>query len=348
MKIVIFSVQIPFIKGGAEYLVDMLYEQLKKRNHEVEIVTIPFKWYNSKTLINCMLMGRLTDLSEINGKKIDLVIAVKFPAYYINHPNKVVWLMHQHRQAYDLWKTKFGDLDKFEGGEFTKNLIYKSDSLYLKEAKSVFTISKKVSERLLKYNNIDSKCLYHLPKNYEKFYFEKYDNYIFYPSRIDSIKRQRLLVESACYIKTNMKIFIAGSGAESEVHFLKEIIRKNKLENKVYLLGFISEFEKIKYYANCKAVYFGAMGEDYGYITLEAMLSQKTVIVHPDAGGPLEFIENNYNGFIIDDNPIEVAKIIDKLYNEKDLAEDFGRNALNSINKKNFDWDYVINELIGE
>ena len=36
---------------------------------------------------------------------VDLVIATKFPSYVVRHPNKVVWLVHQFRQAYELDRT---------------------------------------------------------------------------------------------------------------------------------------------------------------------------------------------------------------------------------------------------
>ena len=103
MKIAIATVQVPFITGGAEIHAEMLCRELKKRGYQADIVTIPFKWYPTDTLLNCMLMGRMMDLNEVNGEKIDRVIAMKFPAFYLQHENKVLWLLHQHRQAYDLW-----------------------------------------------------------------------------------------------------------------------------------------------------------------------------------------------------------------------------------------------------
>ena len=120
MKIAIAMVQVPFIRGGAEILADMLCNELKNRGHQADIITIPFKWYPSTSILNCMLAGRMLDLSEINGEKIDMVIAMKFPAYYVKHNNKVLWLMHQHRQAYDLWESPYGDKDKSPDGEFVR------------------------------------------------------------------------------------------------------------------------------------------------------------------------------------------------------------------------------------
>ena len=150
MKIVITTVQVPFIKGGAENLVKMLKDELIKRGHQTDIVTIPFKWYPPSTLLDCMLMGRIMDLTEVNGEKIDRVIAMKFPAYYVKHDNKVIWLMHQHRQAYDLWETKYGDLHNFPNGVH-KHMIENMTRNTWKRLRQFIQLHKNTSNRLLKY-----------------------------------------------------------------------------------------------------------------------------------------------------------------------------------------------------
>ena len=348
MKIAIATVQVPFITGGAEIHAKLLHGELVRRGHETEIVSIPFKWYPGETLLNCMIMGRMMDLTEVNGEEIDMVIAMKFPAYYVRHPNKVLWVLHQHRQAYDLWGTEYGDMHAWEDGEFIRNTIVRNDNAFIREARRIFTNAENSADRLKKYNDIDALPLYHPPMNHESLKCESFDNYIFYPSRIDKMKRQRLLVEAARFMKTDTRIYLAGKGSEVEFRYLNSLISKYKLKDKVRLLGFITEEEKIGYYANCLGVYFGAYDEDYGYITLEAFFSKKPVIVHKDAGGPLEFVSDAENGYILEPNPKAIARTIDKWSLNKGLAGKMGMNGYDSIVKKNMDWDYVINSLLGE
>lgn len=348
MRIAIAMVQVPFTKGGAEIHADMLKNELVKRGHIVDIVTVPFKWYPGESLVDSMMIGRLMDLTEINGETIDRVIAMKFPAFYVKHPNKVLWLLHQHRQAYDLWSTEYGDLKSFPDGEKIRNLIMECDKKYISEAKRVFTNAQNTANRLKQYCGIDSKALYHPPLNYEKLHCESYGDYVFYPSRIDAIKRQRLLVEAARYMETPARIVLAGAGSEAELAYINGMIEKYKLHDRVTLAGFISEEEKINYYANSLCVYFGAYDEDYGYITLEAFFSEKPVVVHYDAGGPLEFVENAENGYIIENKAECIAKKIDYLYNHRDEAAKMGQAGKKSLQDKHMDWDYVINELINE
>ena len=47
---------------------------------------------------------------RVDGRPVDLVIGTKFPSYVVRHPNKVVWLVHQFRQAYELDRTALGTL----------------------------------------------------------------------------------------------------------------------------------------------------------------------------------------------------------------------------------------------
>ncbi len=347
MKIAIATVQVPFITGGAEIHARLLYDQLIKREFEAEIVSIPFKWYPGETLLNCMVMARMMDLTEVNGEKIDLVIAMKFPAYYVKHPNKVIWLLHQHRQAYDLWDTEFGDIHTWEDGQFIRKTIVSNDNEFIMEAKRIFTNARNSADRLKKFNNIDAIPLYHPPMNYEELRCDSFGNYIFCPSRIDKMKRQRLLVEAARFLKTDTKIYLAGKASESEIGYLNSLISKYRLERKVKLLGFISEQEKIDYYANCLGVYFGAYDEDYGYVTLEAFFSRKPVIIHEDAGGPLEFAEHGRNGYVVKPDPEAIAARIDAWYEDRTLAREMGEKGYETIQSKNIHWDHVIDALLG-
>ena len=62
---------------------------------------------------------------------------MEFPAIYVKHDNKVLWLLHQHRQAYDLWGTEFGDLENFPNGKEVRDLIRKYDKICISESKRI-------------------------------------------------------------------------------------------------------------------------------------------------------------------------------------------------------------------
>src|SRR5215471_15350212 len=110
VRVVVATVRAPFVRGGAEAHAEGLRDALLAAGHEAEIVAVPFKWYPPERITDQMLACRLLDLTESDGVAIDRLIALKFPAYLIPHPAKVLWVLHQHRPAYDLWEHALGDL----------------------------------------------------------------------------------------------------------------------------------------------------------------------------------------------------------------------------------------------
>jgi glycosyltransferase involved in cell wall biosynthesis len=346
MKVAIATVQVPFIRGGAEALASSLQHAFESRGHAADIVSIPFKWYPTETLTDCMLAGRMMDLTEVNGEKIQLVVALKFPAYYLKHEHKVVWLLHQHRQAYDLWQTPFGDIHTWPDGDKLRDLIVRHDTRYLSEASRIYTISQNVTARLRHYNQLDSAPLYHPPLGHADLYCESFENFVFYPSRIDSMKRQRLLVEAARYIQSGMHVIVAGGGGDAEAAHLQRLVHEYGLENRVTLAGFISEDEKRSYYARCRCVFFGAYDEYYCYVTLEAFYARKPVVALNDTGGALEFVEHGNNGYICEPDARSLAATLDQLGESPALAEQLGNAAHATLDKKLIDWDHVVTSLI--
>src|ERR687888_503557 len=108
MRIAVCAPQVPFARGGAEIFADELVAEPPARDHEVDPMTGPYKWYPGERVISQAFLWRLLDLEEADGRPIELVIATKFPSYAVRHPNKVVWLLHQFRQAYELDRTDLG------------------------------------------------------------------------------------------------------------------------------------------------------------------------------------------------------------------------------------------------
>ena len=58
-------------------------------------------------------------------------------------------------------------------------------------------------------------------------------------------------------------VVIAGTGSRRESEHLAALVAANGLERRVELRGWITDEEKLRLYATCRAVYFGAVDEDY-------------------------------------------------------------------------------------
>src|SRR5207249_1748490 len=123
MRVVVAAPQVPFVRGGAELMADDLVAALRGRGHEAELVTIPFKWYPGTRVLDQAFLWRLADLTESDGRPIDCVIATKFPAYCVRHPNKVAWVLHQFRQAYDYDRTELGQFSESPEDRATRRAI---------------------------------------------------------------------------------------------------------------------------------------------------------------------------------------------------------------------------------
>jgi glycosyltransferase involved in cell wall biosynthesis len=346
VKIAIVTVQVPFITGGAEILAESLLRELRARRHEAEIVTIPFKWYPPERILDCMAMARLMDLTEVNGQCIDKVIALKFPAYYVEHPDKVCWILHQHRQAYELFGTPYGDLHHDERGERVAAEIKRWDGAFLPQSRKLFTIAKTVTERLRTYNQITADPLYHPPTNYQNYHCAESSDYILYAGRFDTIKRQHLLVEALAQTKTPAKAVIIGPYGGAYGKQVLQTIEALGLQDRVQCLGTVDEEKKLDLYAHALGVYNGVYQEDYGYVTLEAFFASKPVITHSDSGGPLEFVRHGENGYVVTPRPKEIAKSIDKLYRNQQRAREMGEAGNKMLNDLEINWDTVIEKLL--
>ena len=339
-KICILSAHVPFVMGGAELMIQSLRKNLVKRGYDTEIITIPFKWYPENSLYDSMLTWRMIDLEEANGEKIDLVIGTKFPSYGVQHSNKVIWTIQQFRQAYDLYNTEHG-LHKVENGANIRKRIQKYDEICFSEAKKVFTISKNVSKRLETYNHINSVPLYQPPSLEGRYYADESEDYILSVGRLDKLKRVDLLLKALPFCDKKIRLKIAGKGAELEA--LQKLARLLKIEDRVDFLGFVDDDMLLELYAKAIAVYFAPVDEDYGFITLEAFFSHKPVVTCKDAGGVLEFVEDEKNGFVCSASPEEIGERFNDIFYHKSKAKEMGEMGFHVV--KDIGWDSIVDNL---
>ena len=153
--------QVPFAHGGAEIFSDTLVEQLRARGHEAEIVSVPFKWYPGARVLTQAFLWRLLDLTETDGRPIDMVVATKFPSYAVRHPEKRVWLVHQFRQAYELDRTELGQFGESAEDRAVRRQVQELDRVALGEATRLFATSSNVAGRLERSTGLVAEVLPH-------------------------------------------------------------------------------------------------------------------------------------------------------------------------------------------
>lgn len=348
MRILVATTHVPFIRGGAEVHAEGLRDALIEAGHEAEIVAVPFKWYPPEKVLDHMLACRLLDLTEVMGTRVDLLIGLKFPAYLIPHPRKVLWILHQFRTAYDLWDHELGDLIFQSDGASIRDAIRAADRQLIPEARRVFANSANVAARLKHYCGIDAQPLYHPPPNAERFYAEAAQDYLFFPSRLCLPKRQALVLEALAHTKSEVRVKFAGSADQPAYEQeLINLARKMRVHDRVEWLGQISEEKKIELYANCLGVIYPPIDEDYGYVTLEAMLAGKPLITCNDSGGPLEFVQNEETGLIVSPEATSLAHAFDQIYSDRDRTKRWGERGRDLYRSMNITWNGVVEKLLG-
>ncbi len=129
MKVLVVNNMAPFIRGGAEELADHLVANLQRtKGVSAELLRIPFSWEPYDRVIEEMMLCRMMELYWV-----DRVIALKFPAYLIPHSRKTLWLLHQYRQAYDLFDRGQSHIPNDQRGNVVRDLVRSADEFLLSQ-----------------------------------------------------------------------------------------------------------------------------------------------------------------------------------------------------------------------
>lgn len=340
MRIAVCRPQVPFERGGAEIFADDLVAELRRRDHEVDLVSLPFKWYPGQKVLSQAFLWRLVDLEEADGRPIDLVVATKFPSYAVRHPNKVVWLLHQFRQAYELDRTGLGQFGESGEDRATRRAVQRLDAVALGEARRVFATSRNVAERLERSTGIVPEVMPHPPQELA-YRCDGYGDFVLSVGRLDRAKRVDLLLEAVA-AEPAVRCVIAGDGPDRPR--LEELARRHGLDGRATFAGRVSEQELADLYARCLAVYYAPVDEDFGMVPYEAFLAEKPVVTTTDAGGPLEVVSDRRTGIVVEPSSRALAEACAWLGEHRDDARAFGRAGKTLAQRVT--WDSALERLL--
>ncbi len=338
MRVAIATVQVPYLTGGAEALAAGLKAAIGRRGHPVEIVTLPFRFFPAAEISRAMRVWESEDLTHLNLYEPHRVICLKFPAYGLKHPDKALWLCHQHRSAYEL-----SDAAADAENQALNAAVASFDARHIPEAAPRYTISNRVSARMKQFNGIDSTPIYHPPPLAAEHFNSRAQPYVFFPSRVEHAKRQELVVRAMAKVHNGSAVF-AGEGGQ--LGAMRELAVQLGVSDRVRFLGRVTDGEILALYANAAAVIFTPLDEDYGYVTLEAMLSSKPVVTCSDSGGPLEFVADGETGHIVAPAPEEIASAIERLLAEPARAARMGRAGWARYDALVTSWDHLVDLLL--
>jgi glycosyltransferase involved in cell wall biosynthesis len=340
MRLAVCIPQVPFERGGAEIFADDLVEQLRARGHDAELVSIPFKWYPGERVLTQAFLWRLLDLEEANGQPIDAVIATKFPSYAVRHPSKVVWLLHQFRQAWDFDRTEYGQFSELAEDRAMRRRVLELERTALGEARALFATSGNVARRLLESTGLEADVMPHPPAPLA-YRCDEPGDYVFTVNRLAPEKRVDLLVEAVA-VEPALRAVVAGEGPDRRR--LERLAVDRGLDGRVEFVGRVSDEELADLYAGCLGVFYAPVDEDFGMVPFEAFLSGKPVLTTSDAGGPLDVVRDGETGVVVAPEPAEVARGLAWLRSHGEDARAYGargREVAASVT-----WDACIERLL--
>lgn len=337
MDIAVCGAQALYMRGGAEMAMENLAEAFVADGHRAEVVRLPVAWDRHR-LLDAPLAWRLVPVDA------DLVVCVNFPAYYVRHPRKVVWLFHQHRGAYDAVDEAWSDIGLDDDSLEVQATLSDWDTRVLEEAERIFTISQVAADRLARFNGLSGTPLYHPPPLHDRLRRGSRGDYVFTPNRLERNKRPELTVQALAHCSAGVRAVVAGQGSMDAE--LRAMAADLGVASRLEMPGFIDDDQLIDGFAGCLAVVYAPKNEDYGYVTLQAFLAGKPVITAGDAGGVLEWVEDGVNGIVTDGSPEAVGAAIDRLAADPGLCDRMG--AAGAARVADLAWGPVVRRLLGE
>ncbi|MGQ0735690.1 MAG: glycosyltransferase family 4 protein [Acidobacteriota bacterium] len=342
--VIVATASPPFAEGGHLVMGRELVRALRAHGHAAELLVTPQNRFGRQGA--AYLAAWCTDVTVAHeGRRVDQVISLRFPAYAVRHERHVVWLNHRMREYYDLWD-QFAPRLSYRAAikeRVRRALIHRVDRYLLtRRVRKLFVISGTVQTRLRRWGGLASEVLW-VPPPKREYRCDNYGDYLFAVSRLTPHKRfdlvLRALAEPAA---TGIRCVIAGEGAELDA--LVRLRRQLDLDDRVELIGRIDDADLIHHLARCRAVVFPPFNEDYGFVTVEAFSSAKAVLTCTDSGGPAELVHDGRNGLLTDPTPEALAQAMRAVMHDRLLAIRLGEAG--AVDAAGMTWEGAVQKLI--
>jgi glycosyltransferase involved in cell wall biosynthesis len=344
MRVVVANNMTPFIHGGAEELANRLVRGIAARGHEVELIRIPFRWAPYALIPKQVAIAR-----QVRVDSADLLIALKFPAYGISHHHKNLWLLHQYRQAYDLFDAGYTNIPADADGDVVRNMIRLGDAQSFSEARTIYTNSPITSARLQHYNGIGSEVLYPPLNDPELFAGGGAGTYVFAGGRVDSLKRQELLIRALKKTPERVRLVIAGPlDSAGTGDRLRAMVEELDVADRVTLdLRFLERSEIAALVNGAAACAYIPYDEDsLGYVSMEAAQAHKPVITTTDSGGILGLVKHGETGWVVEPNEDQLADAMTEAVTNHRSSRALGSALFEHWQSFGATWTHTIDRLL--
>lgn len=135
------------------------------------------------------------------------------------------------------------------------------------------------------------------------------------------------------------KLYIIGDGEEKEN--LKNLVLDLNLQDRVIMTGYLNKDEQLEYLKNSSVYAMTSISEGLPMVLLEAMSFGIPCIAYKTDSGVADIIENNKNGFVIENRNInEYIEKLNLLLTDVKLKENMSKECIKTCKK------YSENEII--
>lgn len=167
--------------------------------------------------------------------------------------------------------------------------------------------------------------------------------HIFTASRLEGLKRIDLLIKAFNALpeklRSSVEFHIAGTGGQQEA--LQKLASDT---SQIHFLGYLNDSSLVQDYSSALFVPFVPYDEDYGLITLEAMLSGKAVLTTFDSGGVHELVTHGETGFCVGPEPDLIAAAMRELVENRQKTIEMGKRAREAV--LNINWQNTVDSLL--
>lgn len=151
---------------------------------------------------------------------------------------------------------------------------------------------------------------------------------LFYAAELNTNKNQNLLIDTIYKVKNtipNVKLLLAGKGPLESTY--KEKVRDLNLEKHIFFLGFRNDIPELLKVSDI--VIASSQREGLPVNILEAMVN-KLPIIATDNRGHRSLIDNNNNGYLVENDSSQMADKLLYLYNHPDQRKKLALNGYNT------------------
>ena len=342
MRVAVVNTQTPFASGRADWVADRLCEALQEHGHSSELVRIPFCPAPPELVIDQMLAVRLLRLENV-----DRALALSFPAYFLPHDDKVVWLLRQFREAYEPVGMPGSELPNSALGRSVRSAVHAADHAYLAEATRIHAPSAVAGERLNHHLGLTSDVLYPPLRQPDLYRCDGYGDYVLALGRITASPAQRVAVTAMSLAQTEARLIIAGpASSPGDLTALRDLATELGVDARIeFIAEQIGDAERIRLLAEARAVLWLPGPEDSSaHVALEAFQSRKPVVVFADAGHGAELVRHGVSGAVTA-SVAELAAAVDELTADTALAERYGEAGFRHLQDAGISWETVVGEL---